>query len=137
MANLRGFSDKTGKRKKQRRKQTAAPRLHAMKMSIRSHRLTGGIVSFLFFFFLFGPSQPPTQEQSLQSPGQSGATKKIGVSKKVTSSRGAWLTGKKTVFFFTSICRRQRSSRSFMSGQLHITLILSKRVKGLKPRKEG
>lgn len=40
MANLRGFSDRTGNRKKQSRKQTAAPRLHAMKMSIRSHRLT-------------------------------------------------------------------------------------------------
>lgn len=40
MANLRGLSVRTGKRKKQMRKQTAAPRLQAAKMSIRSHRLT-------------------------------------------------------------------------------------------------
>jgi hypothetical protein len=40
MANLRGLSDKTGNKKKQIMKQTAAPKLHAPKMSIRSHRLT-------------------------------------------------------------------------------------------------
>jgi hypothetical protein len=40
MANLRGFNDSTGKRKKQIMKHTAAPRLQAMNMSIRSHRLT-------------------------------------------------------------------------------------------------
>lgn len=40
MANLRGLSVRTGKRKKQIMKQTAAPRLQAPKMSIRSHRLT-------------------------------------------------------------------------------------------------
>jgi hypothetical protein len=40
IANLRGFSESTGNRKKQITKQTAAPRLHAEKMSIRSQRLT-------------------------------------------------------------------------------------------------
>lgn len=40
IANLRGLMAKAGNRKKQIRKQTAAPRLHAAKMSIRSHRLT-------------------------------------------------------------------------------------------------
>lgn len=40
MANLRGFKESTGKRKKQIKKQTAAPTLQATKMSIRSHRLT-------------------------------------------------------------------------------------------------
>lgn len=40
MANLRGFVIKAGQRTKQSRKQTAAPRLHPVKMSIRSHRLT-------------------------------------------------------------------------------------------------
>lgn len=41
MANLRGFSDSTGNRKKQRKKHTAAPTLQAMNINIRSHRLTG------------------------------------------------------------------------------------------------
>lgn len=40
MANLRGLRESTGKRKKQMKKHTAAPTLHATKMSIRSHRLT-------------------------------------------------------------------------------------------------
>jgi hypothetical protein len=40
MANLRGLSESAGNRKKQMTKQTAAPRLHAKNMSIRSHRLT-------------------------------------------------------------------------------------------------
>lgn len=40
MANLRGLSVRTGNRKKQIMKQTAAPRLQAAKMSIRSHRDT-------------------------------------------------------------------------------------------------
>jgi len=42
MANLRGLSVRTGKRKKQSMKQMAAPRLQAAKTSIRSHRLTIG-----------------------------------------------------------------------------------------------
>ena len=46
------------------------------------------------------------------------------------------LTGKKSIFFVTSICRRQRSSWTFMGGQLHITLALAKRIVRLKPRKE-
>lgn len=41
MANFRGFSDSTGNRKKHRKKHTAAPTLHAMNISNRSHRLTG------------------------------------------------------------------------------------------------
>lgn len=40
MANLRGFSDKTGNRKKQITKQAKAPRLQAAKTRSRSHRLT-------------------------------------------------------------------------------------------------
>ena len=40
MANLRGFSDKTGNRKKQITKQARAPRLQAAKTRSRSHRLT-------------------------------------------------------------------------------------------------
>ena len=40
MANLRGFTDKTGNRKKQITKQAKAPRLQAAKTSSRSHRLT-------------------------------------------------------------------------------------------------
>lgn len=69
MANLRGFSDSTGNRKKQSMKHTAAPRMHAMNMSIRSHRLTiEKMVSnfsyrlFLSFPFLYDSN--PTQEQS-------------------------------------------------------------------------
>lgn len=56
MANLRGLSDSTGNRKKQSMKHTAAPRMHAMNMSIRSHRLTTGNgqqCNFFFFFSLF------------------------------------------------------------------------------------
>lgn len=45
MANLRGLSVRTGNRKKQIMKQTAAPRLQAAKMSIRSHRDTGSTCS--------------------------------------------------------------------------------------------
>lgn len=40
MANLRGLNVRTGNRKKQIMKQTAAPKLQAAKMSIRSHRDT-------------------------------------------------------------------------------------------------
>lgn len=40
IANLRGFSDKTGNRKKQITKQAKAPRLQAAKTRSRSHRLT-------------------------------------------------------------------------------------------------
>lgn len=43
MANLRGLSESTGNKKKQIKKQTAAPALHAMNTSIRSHRLTSAI----------------------------------------------------------------------------------------------
>lgn len=70
MANLRGLSDSTGNRKKQSMKHTAAPRMHAMNMSIRSHRLTTGNgqqCNFFFFFhsfFLFLYDSNPTQEQS-------------------------------------------------------------------------
>lgn len=39
-ANLRGLSDNTGNKKKHIIKQTAAPKLHAPNMSMRSHRLT-------------------------------------------------------------------------------------------------
>ena len=39
-ANLRGLSVRTGNRKKQIKKQIAAPRLQAPKMSILSQRLT-------------------------------------------------------------------------------------------------
>lgn len=46
------------------------------------------------------------------------------------------LTGKKSIFFITSICRRQRSSGAFMGRQLHIALALAKRIVRLKPRKE-
>jgi hypothetical protein len=40
IANLRGLSVKTGNKKKQSMKQTAAPKLHAPNISMRSHRLT-------------------------------------------------------------------------------------------------
>lgn len=43
MTNFRGFSDRTGNRAKQMTKQARAPRLQAVKMSNRSHRLTVGI----------------------------------------------------------------------------------------------
>lgn len=39
MANLRGFVANTINRKKHKAKHTAAPKLQAMKMSMRSHRL--------------------------------------------------------------------------------------------------
>lgn len=40
ITNLRGLKDRTGNRAKQMTKQASAPKLHAPKMSKRSHRLT-------------------------------------------------------------------------------------------------
>ena len=77
IANLRGFNDNTGKRKKQRKKHTAAPRLHATKMSIRSHRLTVDIVStYCTVFGLFPDSSRKTSNAGTRSPshGQGGVT---------------------------------------------------------------
>lgn len=136
MANLRGFSDSTGNRKKHRKKHTAAPTLHAMNISIRSHRLTGEILVRSAFaargWTGFGATRAlrvkhhQTQELNLCHLDRA--------VQRIDHPLGR-LTGKETILLIPSICSGQRCSGRLMGGQLYITPT-PERIQRLEPREK-